>query len=266
MNDDDPDDYSNSNATSVSCKRTEQIFQPTGTMKGPIMKLHKFLITLLLCSIFLLILNCGNQGSSQLTTFEDSLGYLVGADIARMQIGGLRDMIDLDAFMKGVEDQLADRPLLILYTDREKIIQKYEMIMMEKDMDLQADNLARGKEFIEEYRQIDDVITTRSGLMYTVVEEGNGPKPTENDRVLLNYRGTTIDGDEFDSSYKYGEPQTLAVNGVIKGFSEALQLMNVGSKFEIVIPPELAYGEESPSPDIGPNAVLIFRIELLDIE
>ncbi|MBN2028840.1 FKBP-type peptidyl-prolyl cis-trans isomerase [bacterium] len=230
------------------------------------MKWLKLMMTLIICGIFLLILNCGNRGSSQLTTFEDSLSYLVGADLARMQISGLRDMIDLDAFMKGVEDQLADRPLLILYTDRDKIIQKYEAIMMAKDMDLQADNLERGKQFIEEYSHRNDVITTKSGLMYTIIEEGVGPKPTKNDRVLLHYRGTTIDDIEFDSSYKYGEPQTLAVNGVIKGFSEALQLMNVGSKFEIVIPSELAYGKESPSPDIGPNSVLIFRVELLDIE
>ncbi len=229
----------------------------------------KLLTTLTIFVIFILILNFGmgcNRGSNELTTFEDSLGYLVGADIARMQMGGLRDMIDLDAFMKGVEDQLADRPLLISYTDRDKIIQKFETIMMEKDMDLQADNLERGKEFIEEYKRQDDVITTESGLLYRIVEKGNGPKPAENDRVLVNYRGTTIDGNEFDSSYKYGEPQALAVNGVIKGFSEALQLMNVDSKFEIVIPPELAYGKESAGPDIGPNSVLIFRVELLDIE
>jgi FKBP-type peptidyl-prolyl cis-trans isomerase FklB len=200
-----------------------------------------------------------------LTTFEDTLSYLVGADLARMQLGSLRDILELEPFLQGVDDQLADRGLQILYEDREGIIERFEMMMMERDTDFEAENIAQGKQYIEDYKQFRDVLSTRSGLYYRVIEEGDGPKPKEDDRVLVNYRGTTVDGNEFDSSYQHGEPQILAVNGVIEGFSEALQMMNVGGKLEVVIPPELAYGRESAGPDIGPSSTLIFQIELLEI-
>ncbi|MCJ7812409.1 FKBP-type peptidyl-prolyl cis-trans isomerase [bacterium] len=228
----------------------------------------KLLTTIATCGMFLLILNCKtgfNRGSSELATYEDSLSYLIGTDIARMQLMNLKDELDLDLLMKGLKDQLDAKPLLLTIEDREAIIQKYETRSMEEETDVAALNLEDGKLFLEEYKMRKDVVITKSGLHYIVLEEGNGPKPKINDRVLVHYRGSTIDGNEFDSSYKYGEPQTLAVNGVIKGFSEALQLMNVGSKYEIVMPSELAYGKEGQPPDIGPNAVLVFRIDLLGI-
>ncbi len=229
----------------------------------------KLLTTLTTCSMFLLILNCKtgtNRGSSELTTFEDSLSYMIGSNIASEQLVDIQAEIDLEALMMGLKDQLADNALLFVTTERERIIQKYEIMAMMQDEDLAAYNLEDGKQYLEENKMRKGVITTKSGLQYLVVKEGNGPKPTKNDKVIVDYSGTTIEGIEFDSSYRQGEPQTLAVNSVIKGFSEALQLMNVGSKFEIAIPSELAYGKQGQPPYIGPNSVLIFRIELLGIE
>jgi FKBP-type peptidyl-prolyl cis-trans isomerase FklB len=105
-----------------------------------------------------------------------------------------------------------------------------------------------------------------SGLQYKVLTAGTGPKPTAKDSVVCNYKGTLIDGKEFDSSYKRGEPATFPVSGVIKGWTEALQLMPVGSKWQLVVPSDLAYGDRGQGPDIGPGATLIFEVELLSIE
>ena len=109
------------------------------------------------------------------------------------------------------------------------------------------------------------VITTESGLQYEVLREGDGPSPTMNDQVVVHYRGTLTDGTQFDASYDRGEPNTFPVNGLIEGFSEALQLMSVGSHIRVTIPSELAYGEAGRGALIGPNATLIFEIELLEI-
>jgi FKBP-type peptidyl-prolyl cis-trans isomerase FklB len=110
------------------------------------------------------------------------------------------------------------------------------------------------------------VVTTPSGLQYKILKEGTGPKPTAADKVVCNYRGTLINGTEFDSSYKRGQPATFPVGQVIKGWTEALQLMPVGSKWQLFIPPDLAYGERGAGNDIGPDSTLIFEVELLSIE
>ena len=109
------------------------------------------------------------------------------------------------------------------------------------------------------------MITTASGLQYTIITQGTGAKPKSTDVVTVNYRGTTIDGKEFDSSYKRGQPATFPVTGVIPGWTEALQLLNVGTKAKLVIPASLAYGERGAGPDIGPNSTLVFEIELISI-
>jgi FKBP-type peptidyl-prolyl cis-trans isomerase len=107
------------------------------------------------------------------------------------------------------------------------------------------------------------VKTTASGLQYKMIKEGTGPQPKETDMVTVNYRGTLINGTEFDSSYKRGQPATFPLNGVIKGWTEGLQLMKVGSKYQFFIPPNLAYGERAVSPELSPNSTLIFEVELL---
>ena len=127
-------------------------------------------------------------------------------------------------------------------------------------------NTTEGEKFLTENKNKPGVKTTASGLQYKVLKEGSGSPPKETDTVVVNYRGTLIDGTEFDSSYKRGEPATFPVNRVIKGWTEALQLMKPGSKSQLFIPANLAYGERGAGGDIGPNATLIFEVELLNVK
>jgi len=148
---------------------------------------------------------------------------------------------------------------------------KETMTAFEKDMEQKqkaaADKSAsEGTKFLEENKKKEGVKTTASGLQYKVVKEGTGAQPKASDTVTVNYRGTLINGTEFDSSYKRGEPATFPVNGVIKGWTEALQLMKAGSKYQLFIPPNLAYGERAVGPDISPNSTLIFDVELMDVK
>jgi len=145
------------------------------------------------------------------------------------------------------------------------------MAQFEKDMEQKQKatgekNKTDGAKFLEENKKKEGVKTTASGLQYKVVKEGTGPQPKATDMVTVNYRGTLIDGTEFDSSYKRGQPATFPLNGVIKGWTEAVQLMKVGSKYQLFVPSNLAYGERSVGPDIAPNATLIFEVELLDVK
>jgi FKBP-type peptidyl-prolyl cis-trans isomerase FklB len=127
-------------------------------------------------------------------------------------------------------------------------------------------NKKEGDAFLAANKSKPGVVTLPSGLQYKIVKEGTGPKPSASDTVVCNYRGTLINGTEFDSSYKRGEPASFPVSGVIKGWTEALQLMPVGSKWELYIPPDLAYGARGAGADIGPNTTLLFEVELLSIQ
>ena len=127
-------------------------------------------------------------------------------------------------------------------------------------------NKKEGTAFLAANKAKQGVTTLPSGLQYKIEKEGTGPKPAASDTVVCNYRGTLIDGKEFDSSYKRGQPASFPVSGVIKGWTEALQLMPVGSKWDLYVPAELAYGDRGAGPDIGPGATLIFEVELLSIQ
>jgi FKBP-type peptidyl-prolyl cis-trans isomerase FklB len=127
-------------------------------------------------------------------------------------------------------------------------------------------NKKEGETFLAANKGKDGVVTLPSGLQYKILKQGTGPKPVSADTVVCNYRGTLINGTEFDSSYKRGQPTTFPVSGVIKGWTEALPLMSVGSTWQLFIPAELAYGERAPVPEIGPNSTLIFEVELLSIQ
>jgi FKBP-type peptidyl-prolyl cis-trans isomerase FklB len=127
-------------------------------------------------------------------------------------------------------------------------------------------NKKEGEAFLADNKSKEGVVALPSGLQYKVLKEGNGPKPTATDSVVCNYRGTLINGTEFDSSTKHGGPATFPVNGVIKGWTEALQLMPVGSKWQLFVPSDLAYAERGAGADIGPNATLIFEVELVSIQ
>ncbi|MFH1731712.1 MAG: FKBP-type peptidyl-prolyl cis-trans isomerase [Planctomycetota bacterium] len=207
----------------------------------------------------------------EMKTLDQKFSYVVGMNMG----GSLKSLgvkIDVGALMRGLADGLSGRkPALteaeatgVMSDVRERIMQRAKEDV-EKGKDVGKKNLEAGAAFLAANAKRKGVTTTKSGLQYVVIKEGAGPKPTANDAVRVHYRGTLIDGTEFDSSYKRGKPATFPVGGVIPGWTEALQLMNVGAKCRLFIPGELAYGARGAGPTIGPNAVLIFEVELLGI-
>lgn len=209
------------------------------------------------------------QDKSPLKDQKDKVSYSIGLDIG---LTFKKQKMDLnpDALTAGLKDALSgNKPLL---TDEQV---KETMTAFSKDMtekqsaaskEASEKNSATGTKFLAENKAKEGVKTTASGLQYKVIKEGNGPTPKETETVVVNYRGTLVDGTEFDSSYKRGEPATFPVNRVIKGWTEALQLMKAGSKYQLFIPASLAYGERGAGQEIGPNATLIFDVELLSIK
>jgi len=200
----------------------------------------------------------------QLKDLKDKASYAVGLNVG---FNMKRQNVDLnqDAFNAGMKDALSGRkPLLTEQEVRETMI-AFEKDMQDKRSQLAQKNSGESQKFILDNKGKEGVKTTASGLQYKVVKEGNGAQPKSSDTVTVNYRGTLTDGTEFDSSYKRGQPASFPVSGVIKGWTEALQLMKVGSKYQLFIPPDLAYGQTGQG-SIPPNAVLIFEVELLDVK
>jgi len=190
------------------------------------------------------------------------LSYMVGMDVGK-SLKQMPSKVDIDVVATGMTSAYAGKA--DVYTEAEVMAfkQDYFKRMQKKEGD---ENVAKGKAFLEENKKKAGVKVTASGLQYEVVKQGNGATPKATDTVKVHYKGTLIDGTEFDSSYKRGQPATFPVNGVIKGWTEALQLMKVGDTFKLVIPSELAYGERGAGGMIGPNSVLVFDVELLAIE
>jgi FKBP-type peptidyl-prolyl cis-trans isomerase FklB len=206
----------------------------------------------------------GQEKSPQLKDQKDKVSYSIG-----MQIGFnlARQKVDINAdiLAAGIKDALANKPQLT--PDQVKdVMAQFEKDMEQKQKELGEKNKTEGAKFLEENKKKPDVKTTASGLQYKLIKDGTGAQPKATDMVTVNYRGTLIDGTEFDSSYKRGQPATFPVNGVIKGWTEALQLMKAGSKYQLFIPANLAYGERAMGPDIGPNSTLIFEVELQDVK
>jgi FKBP-type peptidyl-prolyl cis-trans isomerase len=200
---------------------------------------------------------------------KDKVSYIIGTNIAR-SLKNIKDEINLDIVINGMKDQFAEKPLKIDEEEARTIMSDFSMKIKSKQEEqnklLAEQNLEKGKNFLEQNKKAKDVVTTESGLQYLVLKNGEGPKPEKTDKVKVHYKGTTIEGNEFDSSYKRGEPAVFPVTGVIKGWTEALLLMNTGSKYKLFIPAELAYGERGAGPRIPPNSVLIFEVELIGIE
>jgi FKBP-type peptidyl-prolyl cis-trans isomerase FklB len=221
----------------------------------------KQLIVIFSASLLVLPL-FGQEKSTQLKDQKEKVSYSIG-----MQIGFnlARQKVDInpDVLAAGIKDSLAGKPQLNPDQVKE-VMATFEKDMEQKQKQAGDKNKAEGAKFLEENKKKEGVKTTASGLQYKALKDGNGAQPKATDTVTVNYRGTLINGTEFDSSYKRGQPATFPVNGVIKGWTEALQLMKVGSKYQVVVPSNLAYGERSVSPEIGPNATLIFEVELLD--
>jgi FKBP-type peptidyl-prolyl cis-trans isomerase FklB len=203
------------------------------------------------------------------TTPKDKISYAIGADLANKLKAS---SIDVDRVMltRGLNDALSgSKPAM---TDDE-----VRNTLMELSKGLQAKQQAVAKEagdknkkegeaFLAENKAKEGVVALPSGLQYKILKEGDGPKPTAADSVVCNYKGTLISGKEFDSSYKRGQPATFPVGGVIKGWTEALQLMPVGSKWQLFIPADLAYGDRQAGADITPGSTLVFEVELLSIQ
>ncbi len=177
--------------------------------------------------------------------------------------------VDIDALVKGLKDSLAGGKMLMTEQEqRETLIafqKEFQAKQQEKMKALAEKNKKEGEAFLEANKKKPGVKVLPSGLQYKVITEGKGASPKDTDTVTVNYRGTLIDGTEFDSSYKRNEPATFPVKGVIKGWTEALLLMKEGSKWQLFIPSNLAYGERGAGSAIGPNATLIFEVELIKI-
>jgi FKBP-type peptidyl-prolyl cis-trans isomerase len=214
--------------------------------------------------------NCSSKDSVTTLTSEDQkVSYMIGLDMGAY-LKNIGFSVDRAALIQGITDTLSDRKHLLAPEEMAKLREEFGKKMQERQMSKAKvsgeKNAKDGAEFLARNKTEKGVVVTASGLQYIIMKEGAGPKPKPTDMVSVNYRGTLIDGKEFDSSYKHGQPATFGVTGVIPGWTEALQLMNVGTKAKLFIPSNLAYGQRSPSPDIGPNSTLIFEIELLEIK
>ena len=205
-----------------------------------------------------------------LTTQKQKNSYALGMNVGTgMRKQGLNDKVDPAIVARGLRDALSGGKTAMTEDEMKVTIQalanEIRSAQEAKTKEAGASNRKEGEAFLAANKAKDGVKTTADGLQYKVLTEGNGPKPTASDTVTVNYRGTLINGKEFDSSYKRGQPASFPVGGVIKGWTEALQLMPVGSKYQLFIPSDLAYGDRGAGGDIGPGETLIFEVELLSI-
>ena len=209
------------------------------------------------------------QDSAILKTQRDKVSYSMGLDIGRMlKMQGVD--VDLELVTRGLKDAYTGNQPLLTDEEMQEVLTNFKKEFIAKQQELAKQqgekNKREGEIFLETNKKKEGVQTLPSGLQYKVLKAGAGKKPTATDTVTVHYRGTLIDGKEFDSSYRREKPATFPVNGVIPGWTEALQLMEEGAKWELFIPSNLAYGERSAGGDIGPNATLIFEVELISIE
>lgn len=228
--------------------------------------MKRFLLT-----TFALGMAAGVASASDQTAFKsekEKISYAIGVNLGnnwkRQDIE-----VDLDALRKGLEHALSGEKTLISEQEMQDTLREYQKTLMakreEKRKKEAEENGKKAAAFLEENKSKEGVKVLPSGLQYKVIKEGEGESPKPNDTVKVNYRGTLIDGTEFDSSYSRNEPATFAVNRVIKGWQEGLQLMKPGAKYQFFIPPDLGYGEFGSPPKIGPNSALIFDVELLEV-
>jgi FKBP-type peptidyl-prolyl cis-trans isomerase len=240
------------------------------------MRFYVSQIGMTILGVILLITVAAAQEPQGPKTEKEKISYAIGVDLARnFQRQGIN--AEVDALLKGMRDVLTRSKLLMseeeLYTAMNTFQTELKQARSKTAASVAADNKRKGDAFLSANKAKEGVVTLPSGLQYKILTEGNGPKPTDADTVDVNYRGTLVDGTEFDSSYGRGQPATLKVNGIIKGWSEGLQLMPVGSKWQLFIPSELAYGaaghaygKRVPGHNIGPNEALVFEVELLAIK
>jgi FKBP-type peptidyl-prolyl cis-trans isomerase FklB len=226
-------------------------------------------IWLVITGVLILSSPVMGEEKSVLKTQKEKSSYVIGLDVGRaLKKGGVE--IDADLFARGVRDALVGGKLLMTEQEIKETMNAFQREMTAKQTEarnqLAEKNKKEGETFLAENGKKPGVITLPSGLQYKVLRPGTGKKPQAQDIVKVHYRGTLINGTEFDSSYQRGQPVSFQVNRVIPGWTEALQLMEEGAKWQIFIPSRLAYGERGAGEDIGPHATLIFEVELLAIE
>jgi len=206
--------------------------------------------------------------NAALETDDQKASYAIGLQIgASLEPAG--DHVAMDAMLRGLQDAMAGRDPVLADDELQAVMMRFTTMMQEEQQAKAAEvgeaNRAAGEAFLAENAAKEGVMVTPSGLQYEVLREGDGAKPTPDGQVTIHYKGTLIDGTQFDSSYDRNEPSTFSVGGVISGFAEALQLMSVGSQYRFVIPGDLAYGPQGNGQLIGPNATIVFEVELLGI-
>lgn len=202
--------------------------------------------------------------AAELNTEKQKLSYALGAYFSQ---GISQQGVDMDipAFMQAVEDVLNKAQLKLSDEEVQTVLTQYQEKLANERNASANNNKAAGENFLAENRKKEGVTTLPNGIQYKVLKEGTGPKPKSDSEVKVHYHGTHINGEVFDSSYDRGEPISLSLAQVIKGWQEALPLMSVGSKYQFYIPAELAYGDRGAGTSIGPNEALVFDIELLGI-
>jgi FKBP-type peptidyl-prolyl cis-trans isomerase FklB len=215
-----------------------------------------------------------------LKTKKDKTSYAVGMNVGKGLASNLRQQsveVDQAVLLRGLKDAFTGAKMLLTDDEAKAVLtqlqtevrakQQEKMKVEQEKMKVVAEaNKKEGLDYLEANKSKGGVVALPSGLQYKILTEGTGSKPAATDTVVCNYRGTLIDGTEFDSSYKRGQPLTIQLNRVIKGWTEAMQLMPVGSKWQIFIPSDLGYGDGGQPPTIGPGATLIFEVELLSIQ
>lgn len=218
--------------------------------------------------VVMMVTGCNHDTVTSVDTKEQKVSYALGHNIGF----GFKDQdisIDQAVFFQGIKDGISGNELM-KEAERQETLVAFQKEMMAKFQEKKKvavqENLKKGQEYLANNKSKPGVVTTPSGLQYKVIQSGTGAtSPTLQDTVSVHYKGTLIDGTEFDSSYKRNAPASFRVGGVIAGWTEALQIMKPGDKWELIIPPSLAYGENGAGAQIGPNEVLIFEVELLSI-
>jgi FKBP-type peptidyl-prolyl cis-trans isomerase len=210
-----------------------------------------------------------DKKETALKTDKEKLSYALGLDLGAY-FKSLGEELDMAALEQGLEHSYTGAEPLLSTEEaaqiQQKFVQKQREEQLKRTMESIAENRETAEKFLEENAKEEGVVTTDSGLQYIVLTEGEGAKPAEDDIVKVHYTGYLLDGTEFDSSLSRGEPAVFPLNQVIPGWTEAVQLMKVGSKHKIFLPPDLAYGDRGAPPDIEPGSLLIFEVELLGIE
>lgn len=228
-------------------------------------------LSVLIISAFLCVPNLwAQQQTAPLKTEKDKESYVIGLNLgADMKRRSVEDL-NFDMLIQGIRDAYSGGNKLLTEEEQNQIWAAFQKSLAEKQkvntMKTAEENKKKGDAFLAENKNKEGVVTTASGLQYKVLRAGKGAKPKLEDTVTTHYRGTLLDGTEFDSSYRRNEPVSFKLSGVIPGWTEALQLMETGSKWQLFIPADLAYGTKGAGGLIGPNETLIFEVELISIQ